>query len=95
METSVPKLQTFFVAEIARKKRPGKGGPQFLKKEGILKKEVKRGDRTNFSTKKNIAEENFFKCDVVGTARFGLFFQCFFYANIHPSFICWKIMEGS
>ena len=95
METSVPKLQTFFVAEIVRKKRQGKSGPQFLKKEGILKKGVKRGDRTNFSTKKNIVEENFFKCDVVETARFGLFFQCFFYANIHPSFICWKIMEGS
>ena len=48
METSVPTLQPFFVAVIVLKKRPGKSGPQFLKKEGILKKGVKRGDRTNF-----------------------------------------------
>ena len=37
-------------------------------------KRVKRGDRTTFSTKKNTAEENLFNRDVVGTARFGLFF---------------------
>ena len=49
---------------------------QFLKKEGMLKKGVKRGDRTTFSTNKNIAEENLFK-HVVWTARFGLSFQSF------------------
>ena len=37
METSVPKLQTFFVNEIVRKKTR-KGETQFFKKEGILKK---------------------------------------------------------
>ena len=68
---------------------------QLLKKEGIFKNGVKRGDMTSFSTKKNVAEENLFNHDVVGSARFGLFFQYFFfYTNIHPSFICWKIMEG-
>ena len=39
METSVPKLQTFFVEEIVRKKT-GKGETQFFKKEGILKTEM-------------------------------------------------------
>ena len=48
---------------------------QFLKKEGILKKGVKWGDRAAL---KNIAEENLFNRDVVGTARFGLIFQSFF-----------------
>ena len=38
METSVPKLQTFFVNEIVRKKTR-KGETQFFKKEGIRKKE--------------------------------------------------------
>ena len=65
-----------------------------MKKEGILQKGVKRGDRTTFSTNKNIAEENLFKRGVVWTARFGLSFQSFFNTNMHPSFICWKIMEG-
>ena len=67
-----------------------------MKKEEILKNGVKRGEMTSFSTKKNIAEENLFNHDVVGSARFGLFLQFFFffYTNIHPSFICWKIMEG-
>ena len=73
METSLPKLQTFFVAEIVRTKWPGKGGAQSLKKKVLLKR-GKRGDRTTFSTKKNIAEENLFNRDVLGTARFGLFF---------------------
>ena len=80
METSVPRFQTFVVAEIVRKKRSVKrgGGAQLLKKEDILKNGVKRGDMTSFSTKKNIAEENLFKHDIVGSARFGLFFQYFF-----------------
>ena len=73
METSVPKLQTFFVTKIVQKKRPRKGGTIF-EKEVILKKGVKKGDRTPFSTKKNIAEENLFNRDVVGTAWFCLFF---------------------
>ena len=46
-----------------------------MKKEGIPKKGVKKGDRT---TLKNIPKENLFDSDVVGTARFGLFFQSFF-----------------
>ena len=75
METLVPKLRTFFVAEIVQK-NDWERESQFLKKEGILKKGVKRGDRTTFSTNKNIAEENLFK-HVVWTARFGLSFQSF------------------
>ena len=51
-------------------KMTGKRRAQSLKKKIFLK----RGDRTTFSTKKNIAEENLFNRDVVGTARFGLFF---------------------
>ena len=71
METSALKLQTFFVAEIIQTKRLGKGGTT---KESILEKGVKRGDKTTFSTKKNITLENLFNRDVVGTARFGLLF---------------------
>ena len=41
------------------------GRAQFSKKEGILKKGVKREDRTTFSTKKSIAEENLFNRNVV------------------------------
>ena len=36
METSVPKLQTFFIEEIVRKKT-GKGETQFFKKKAFLK----------------------------------------------------------
>ena len=50
-----------------------------MKKEEILKNGVKRGEMTSFSTKKNIAEENLFNHDVVGSARFGLFLQFFFF----------------
>ena len=91
MSTNKPlcNLQTIFVAEIVRKNDRVRGA-QFLKKEGILSKGVKRGDRAIFSTKKNL-----FNRDVVATARFGLFFQSFFYTNIHLIFICWKTMEGS
>ena len=75
METSLPKLQTFFVAEIVRTKWPGKeGGRHNLWKRRYSWKGVERGDRTTFSTKKNIAEENLFNRDVLGTARFDLFF---------------------
>ena len=38
--------------------------------KGILKKSVKRGERTTFSSKKDIAEENFFSRDLVGLAYF-------------------------
>ena len=79
MESSV-----LFCCRDCTKKTTGKGGgAQLLKKKGILKKGVKRGDRTTFSTKKNIAEENIFNHDVVGSARFGPFFQSFFFTQTY------------
>ena len=54
-----------------------------MKKKGILKKGVKRGDRATFSTKKSIAEENLFNHDVVGSARFGPFFSVFFFTQTY------------
>ena len=46
METSVPKLQTFFVTEIVRQKRPGKWGTIF-EQEGHSSKivGVKKGTK--------------------------------------------------
>ena len=41
--------------------------------KGILKKSVKRGGRTTFSSKKDIAEENFLSRDLVGLAYFSIF----------------------
>ena len=56
-----------------------------MKKEGIPKKGVKKGDGT---TLKNIPKENLFDSDVVGTARFGLFFQSFFaQTNTQASYV--------
>ena len=46
METSVPKLQTFFIAEIYEQNDREKGGAQPLKKKVLLKR-GKKGRQDN------------------------------------------------